>query len=60
MFGKTSHRNGAMGKTDASEAVPSEDKEGGDKEHSGPLAALEGTRLILFCSSQEQKHFLVK
>lgn len=60
MFGKTSHRNGAMGKTDISDAILYGDSEGGSKEHSVPLAALEGTHLILLCSSQEQKHFLVK
>lgn len=48
MFGKTSYRNGVMGKIDVLEAVFFEDKEGGDKEYSGLLVVLEGIRLILF------------
>lgn len=46
MFGKTSHRNGATGKTDTLDAIVYGDSEGGNKEHSVPLAALEGPHLL--------------
>ena len=48
-----------MEKTGISDVILYEDSEGGNKRQSIPLAAVEGTRLILLRSSQEQNHFLV-
>lgn len=60
MFGKTSHRNGAMGKTDISDTILYEDIMRVEIRSDVPLAALEVIHLTLLCSSQEQKHFLAK
>ena len=57
MFGRTSHRSGAMGTTNVSDEILDEE-EGGDVDL--PPATSEGTHLLLSCSSQEQNHFLVK
>lgn len=59
MSGRTSHRSGAMGTSDGSDATLGDD-EGGDAGQRVPPAAAEGTRLLLSRSSQEQNHFLVK
>lgn len=60
MSGRTSPRSGAVGKTDAGDAALQEDGAGGSQERGGSPAAAEGTPFILLCSSQEQRHFLVK